>query len=196
MTSPDEPRRAIKVMSDGRAVDLLALTPEDVRWPTVARELSRICRFGGSAARHYSVAEHSLLVASAVPPAVRAIALLHDAHEAFIGDILTPTARALGAGAEDAIHRLKWTVDAVIARKAGIRPDVFGAACDTAVRDADTAALVLEARALLPDFDPAHWPETPAAHKTLFWPMSDLVEPAAMAGRWLAELEDALTCWK
>ena len=66
----------------------------------IAESLSRICRFNGHMGWE-SVATHSIRVARAVghaPPRVQLAALLHDAHEAYIGDIPGPLLRAGLAG--------------------------------------------------------------------------------------------------
>jgi len=65
-------------------------TVESVRLEDLTIHLSNINRFGGASRRFYSVLEHSLLVAGLVPPALRRMALLHDAAEAYLGDVVTP----------------------------------------------------------------------------------------------------------
>lgn len=69
-------------------VDLAAFTPDQVNFQEVARCLSGIRRFNGSVP--FSVAQHSLAVASLVSDKARPWALLHDAHEAYTGDIPGP----------------------------------------------------------------------------------------------------------
>ena len=87
----------------GGAVDLLSPTPEQIRLVDIAHALSRIARFNGHIAGPlpWSVASHSLLVESLLPadagPVLRLHALLHDAHEAYLGDVPTPVKRALTA---------------------------------------------------------------------------------------------------
>jgi hypothetical protein len=118
----------------------------------IARALSLIPRFGGHTAYHYSVAQHSLLVAKEVAarrpdePGVYAYGLLHDAHEAYVGDIITPLKEYLDTGRlreltdriDRAVHALlkpEWTMHAY--------PGYLGP-----VRGADLSLLLLEVEVL------------------------------------------------
>lgn len=81
-------------LASGRLIDPLDLKVEDVVIEDIAHGLSLVCRFGGHCSRHYSVAEHSYLVArialeQAGPVAAR-FALNHDDHEAYTGDMIRP----------------------------------------------------------------------------------------------------------
>lgn len=73
--------------------------PEEVLLADIAHHLSRINRYNGAAQiEHYSVAEHSVLMANALhregcPPEVCYQALMHDAAEAYIGDMVRPLKR-------------------------------------------------------------------------------------------------------
>lgn len=115
MTTPT----SIKVATHGRYVDLAALTPEDVDIWDVTHSLSHLCRFNGHSTRFYSVAEHTLLVASLVHPKFRLHALLHDAHEAYMGDITPAVARMLD---KNAVDRLKRYLDSIIYQRFSLVP--------------------------------------------------------------------------
>ncbi len=94
-------------MLSGRRLDLLDPTPVDIEIEDIAHGLAFVARWNGQTRGDfaYSVAEHSLLVetlyARMVPradPRWRLAALLHDAPEYVIGDMISPVKSAVGPG--------------------------------------------------------------------------------------------------
>lgn len=149
----------------GGAMDLVNPTIAQVNLDTIATVLARTPRFGGHTERGiYSVGQHCEQGARAILRDTgrqdwSAAFLLHDAHEAFTGDITTPVARALAAIAAEgeyfggdivkrAIRTLKSRLDAVIYPAAGIMwplPED----CAAVVKEYDVRMCVQEAKARL-----------------------------------------------
>ena len=104
--SPDnEKPRAWQRMLSGRRLDLLAPSPDDIAIEDIAHGLARVARWNGQThgAHAFSVAEHAILVeeiAIALQPGWenrwRLAALLHDAPEYVIGDLISPFKAAIG----------------------------------------------------------------------------------------------------
>lgn len=65
-------------------------TPNDIFIEDIAHALSMMCRYGGHTLRFYSVAEHCCHLYDVAPKEHRLWALLHDASEAYIVDIIRP----------------------------------------------------------------------------------------------------------
>src|SRR5262245_58620631 len=64
--------------------------PDEVRLDDIAAALSKLCRYGGQGVKFYSVAEHCVHVAEAAPDYCKLDALLHDASEAYLCDVIRP----------------------------------------------------------------------------------------------------------
>lgn len=99
--------RAWQRMLSGRRLDLLDPTPVDIEIEDIAHGLAFVARWNGQTRGDfaYSVAEHSLLVEiiygrinPKAPPRWRLAALLHDAPEYVIGDMISPVKAAVGPG--------------------------------------------------------------------------------------------------
>lgn len=134
----------IRVRS-GRYVELLDPKPDEIALEDIAHALAYICRFGGHTASFYSVAEHSLFVSAMLhrqfgDPRLTLAGLLHDATEAYLGDMVRPLKRQLPAykEAEDRMAD-------VIAQHFGIDGALFH---HPLVREADEQALVFEMAAV------------------------------------------------
>ncbi|MDE0210143.1 MAG: HD family hydrolase [Boseongicola sp.] len=107
--------RAWQRMLSGRRLDLLDPTPVDIEIEDIAHGLAFVARWNGQTRGEYpySVAEHSLLVetlfARLVPKAPakwRLAALLHDAPEYVIGDMIAPVKSSVGPGYSELDDRL------------------------------------------------------------------------------------------
>jgi len=90
-----------------------------IRIDDIANALSKICRFNGQVSHFYTVAQHSCLVAMMSPAWCRKEALMHDAAEAYIGDIIKPVKNLLGAS----FHSIESNLETVIAQKYGLKTD-------------------------------------------------------------------------
>lgn len=74
----------------GRRYTPLAPKIEDIDIVDIAHALSHTCRFGGHSRDFYSVAQHCFVASLIVPKEYALWALLHDAAEAYVGDIIRP----------------------------------------------------------------------------------------------------------
>ncbi len=108
-------QRAWQRMLSGRRLDLLDPTPVDIEIDDIAHGLAFVARWNGQTIGDfaYSVAEHSLLVeelfvrlAPKAPVKWRLAALLHDAPEYVIGDMISPVKNSVGPGYGDLDARL------------------------------------------------------------------------------------------
>lgn len=136
-------------MLSGRRLDLLDPTPLDIEIADIAHGLAFVARWNGQTRGDwaYSVAEHSLLVETifaranpALEPEWRLAALIHDAPEYVIGDMISPVKSALGAeyGAMDA------RLAAAIHRRFGL-PAILPAPIKRRIKAADRVSAWMEA---------------------------------------------------
>lgn len=121
----------------------------------IAHGLAHTCRYAGQADGFYSVAEHSILV-SEVAQGHEYAALLHDAAEAFIGDVTAPLKRLLPE-----YKRLEKSIEAVIFERFNVGE------VHADVKKADLAVLAAEQAELMPE-------------GTDFWTVEAGVCPAAI----------------
>jgi 5'-nucleotidase len=149
----------------------LAPRAEDLDILDIAHSLSLQCRFNGHSRVFYSVADHSVRVAENLPRDLALWGLLHDAAEAYLGDLSRPLKSQLEA---------QWFNDAED-RLLRIIAETYGLAwpMPPQVRAADDVLLVTEARDLMRE-PPADWcleakplaariePLEPAAAEALF----------------------------
>lgn len=132
----------------------------DFKIEDIAHALANICRFGGHSKRHYSVAEHSLLVSRIIKaeggmPLQQLWGLMHDATEAYLGDIPTPLKATLVGYSEREDQLMR-----IIAKRLGLPDHGETTLLPKIVKIADRIALVTEARSIAhgttdwgPDYD-------------------------------------------
>jgi 5'-nucleotidase len=116
------PKRAWQRMLSGRRLDLLDPSPADIEIEDIAHGLARVARWNGQTLgmHAFSVAQHSLLVDEIAgvrnadwPAQWRLAALLHDAPEYVVGDLISPFKTAIGLDYKSFELRL---LDAIHAR--------------------------------------------------------------------------------
>jgi 5'-deoxynucleotidase YfbR-like HD superfamily hydrolase len=141
--------RAWQRMLSGRRLDLLDPTPVDIEIEDIAHGLAFVARWNGQTRGDwaYSVAEHSLLVEqiftrmqSPVHPRWQLAALLHDAPEYVIGDMISPVKSALGCEYGQLDERLT----AAIHRRFGL-PATLPVSIKRQIKQADRISAWLEA---------------------------------------------------
>jgi 5'-deoxynucleotidase YfbR-like HD superfamily hydrolase len=150
--APQTSPRVWQRMLSGRRLDLLDPSPLDIEIADIAHGLARVARWNGqtSGAHIFSVAQHTLLVEAVmreqtprVDVRVRLAALLHDAPEYVIGDMISPFKAVLGGDYKAVEQRLL----AAIHIRFGL-PPVLSTELEHRIKDADRGAAYLEATAL------------------------------------------------
>lgn len=118
----------------GALVDLQSFSQADVRLPDIAHALSLINRYTGHTLYPYTVAQHSVIVSKLCSPENALWGLMHDASEAYLGDVASPLKHMLPQ-----YRTLEQHVQREIAKRFGLTwpmPDE--------VHDADTRVLLAE----------------------------------------------------
>jgi hypothetical protein len=165
----------------GKFFDYDEPAAEQVCVEDIAHALSQVCRFGGHTRTFYSVAEHCVLASRLLENTsahdYRLAALLHDAHEAYLGDLPTPLKNAIGPP----YHEMVGATDVAIAEACGLKAADFKSG---PVVWADAVALRLEAHKLKhtrgehPEWDVA-WEKHNLRDVTLLAPMLRAVDVEA-----------------
>ena len=114
---------------------------DDVAIEDIAHGLAYQCRFNGQTQDFYSVAQHSLIVMQIVPEEYRLAALLHDAAEAYLGDMVKPLKNLFPEFS---------VIEARVMEIIGHRFGVDLAKLHPSIKQADRIALATEKRDLMP----------------------------------------------
>ncbi|MFN3827814.1 MAG: phosphohydrolase [Micavibrio sp.] len=104
-TAPDKKQKdgAWAESVSGRIMNVLDPSPDLISITDIAEGLAKQCRYNGQIPVFYSVAQHCTVVADLLPRRLAIYGLLHDAHEAYLGDLITPVKMAVSA-------RVGWNV--------------------------------------------------------------------------------------
>ncbi len=146
------PPRAWQRMLSGRRLDLLDPSPLDIEISDIAHGLARVARWNGQTVgdHAFSVAQHSLVVEAifrelcADAPAESCLAaLLHDAPEYVIGDMISPFKAVMGGGYKDCEARLQRAIHLRFAL-----PAALGEKLKKEIKRADQIAAYFEATVL------------------------------------------------
>lgn len=145
------------ITRSGQNFDLANPTAAMVHPADIAHSLSMQCRFNGHTSHFYSVAQHCYLVADLVPAEDQLAALLHDATEAYVGDLVRPLKEEMRECARyngttcmyDVTEQRVWEA---ICERFDLSPVL-----PPSVKHADLVALATEKRDLMP-WHPEPWP--------------------------------------
>lgn len=98
------------VTASGTMVNLFDPDPQSIHIEDIASALSKLCRWGGNIPYFYSVAQHSCHVVHLAPLHLKFAALMHDAPEAYAGDVIRPIKHLLAISYFEIEERLKAAV--------------------------------------------------------------------------------------
>lgn len=144
----------------GYYVNLADPDPATINITDIAHALSQINRFGGHTRRFYSVAQHCVLASQVAPLKYRLQTLLHDAAEAYLGDMVQPLKSMAGQGS---YRDIVDVMQARIFHRFGLGI-LQSDECHACIRHADLTMLATERRDLMP----------PDAHR---WAVLDGIAP-------------------
>lgn len=140
--------------ASGKKFFPLAPTPDQIDINDIAHALSQICRYGGHCKTFYSVAQHSVLVSRLVPSWAAKYGLLHDAAEAYVGDVVRPIKRLIPRHSE-----IEAEVMEAIYKSLHVLPLRSGTT-RAIIKHFDNVALLMERRDVMPpDVDNTPWIE-------------------------------------
>ena len=137
----------------GKKLHLNSPNPDDISIEDIAHALSMTCRWGGHCKKFYSVAEHSVHIAHHIlNPRDALFGLLHDAHEAYIGDMPKPFKATFPTW-----KHIEDILDDAIFTHFGLQ----GFSMPSVVKELDIAILTNEKKALMGDVDWGYEPAPP-----------------------------------
>lgn len=149
--------------SSGKPFFVFDPQPDDIRIEDIAAHLARLCRFNGAlrdGTDMYSVAQHCCHVSDHCPEGYKLEGLLHDAHEAYVGDQIKP----LKIGMGKAWDRIEGRVEHAVRMKFGLPRQI-----SPEVKHQDYLAVATERRDVLPANISVDWGELPDPWPERLW---------------------------
>lgn len=142
----------------GLAFDFMDPKPEQICLKDIVHSLAGLCRYGGHSRFFYSVAQHSVLASlyleeQGQDKQVQFAGLMHDAAEAYVGDLPTPLKRLLG----ESYKRIYKPIERAICAKYNLPSTIFDI---EAIKEADMQLLADE-KAVLHVPEPQPWRPMP-----------------------------------
>lgn len=182
--------------ASGRKFPLINPSPSDIVLQDIAHALGNLCRFTGHTQRVYTVAEHCVLVAlilreQGYNTETQLLGLLHDAAEAYVGDLSSPLKHAMDTivPRDEYENRTEGTaafrsIEAGVVRAILVQYGFAGyeqSFSTGPIKDADIIAGITEARDLMISYDEAYTSYGLNGHK----PYPHNIEIAMLWAQWL-----------
>ena len=135
--------------NSGEKIRILNLKPEQINIDDIAKSLSKLCRYNGHCDEFYSVAEHSVYVSRCCDIEDAKWGLLHDATEAYVGDMIRPVKNL---PILKPYKELEDSVMLIICEKFGLDPEM-----PESVKIADNVVLMKEKDTICSNFPDWEW---------------------------------------
>jgi 5'-nucleotidase len=135
----------------GRKFLLISPDPDHIDIVDIAHALSMLCRFNCHCNKFYSVAEHSVHISHEIDQKYALAGLLHDAAEAYLGDVPTPLKKELTT-----FKDYELQMEKEIGERFGVDPELFKS---VELKRADTQ-LLMDEKAVIMGPEPEPWPDT------------------------------------
>lgn len=143
--------------NSGKKFSLLEVSQKNIDILDIGHSLGMLCRFNGHCDQFYSVAQHSVFVSHIIEPEFAFEGLMHDAAEAYLGDMIRPLKQIV----RGEYMALETVVMREICKKFGLLQESPGhTEIHRAIKHVDRLALEMERLALVPNPEGHEWSQT------------------------------------